>query len=80
MFYRNGSGALALCYLADGRLVGYIEPHLNSWDCLGAVAVIQAAGLQVNDFLANDGLRKGNPIIAGNSSVYAELLEIYGAR
>ncbi len=79
MFYRDGSGALALCYLAGGRLVGYIEPHINSWDCLGAVAVIQAAGLQMNDFLANDGLRKGNRIIAGNPEVYAELVEIYGA-
>ena len=78
MFYRDGSGALALCYVADGRLVGYIERHINSWDCLGAIAVIQAAGLQINDFLANDGLRKGNRIIAGNPAVYAELLEIYG--
>lgn len=77
MFYRDGSGALALCYLAGGRLVGYIEPHINSWDCLGAVAVIEAAGLQINDFLANDGLHKGNWIIAGNPTVYAELLEIY---
>jgi myo-inositol-1(or 4)-monophosphatase len=52
MFYREGTGALTLCYLAGGRLVGYIEPHINSWDCLGAIAVTQAAGLQVNDFLA----------------------------
>jgi len=33
----------------------------------------------MNDFLANDGLRKGNRIIAGNSTVYAELVEIYAA-
>ena len=31
----------------------------------GAFAVIEAAGLCVNDFLANDGLTKGNEIIAG---------------
>lgn len=79
MFYRDGSGALDLCYVASGHLLGYLEPHINSWDCLGAIAVIQAAGLQTNDFLANDGLRKGNRIIAGNAEVYAELLEIYGA-
>ena len=76
MFYRDGSGALALCYLAAGRLVGYVEAHINSWDCLGAIAVIQAAGLQTNDFLANDGLRTGNPIIAGKPAVYAELMEL----
>ncbi|MEO9337662.1 inositol monophosphatase [Mesorhizobium sp. SB112] len=77
MFYRDGSGALSLCYVACGRLLGYIEPHINSWDCLGAIAVIRAAGLKTNDFLANDGLRKGNRVIAGNESVYAELEALY---
>jgi myo-inositol-1(or 4)-monophosphatase len=35
----NGSGALTLCYVACGRLIGYVEPHINSWDCLGALAI-----------------------------------------
>ncbi len=76
MFYRDGSGALDLCYVACGRLIGYFEPHINSWDCLGAIAVIEAAGLRVNDFLANDGLTKGNPIVAGVPEVYEDLLRI----
>jgi myo-inositol-1(or 4)-monophosphatase len=79
MFYRDGSGALMLSYVAAGRLLGYVEPHINSWDCLGAIAVIRAAGLRTNDFLANDGLRKGNRIIAGNAHVYPELDAIWGA-
>ncbi|SIR23678.1 myo-inositol-1(or 4)-monophosphatase [Rhizobium sp. RU20A] len=78
MFYRDGSGALTLCYIASGRLLGYIEPHINSWDCLGAIAVIRAAGLKTNDFLADDGLRKGNRVIAGNETIYQALVEIYG--
>lgn len=78
MFYRDGSGALTLCYVACGRLLGYIEPHINSWDCLGAIAVIRAAGLKTNDFLANDGLNKGNRVLAGNETVFAELEKIYG--
>ena len=73
MFYRDGSGALGLCYVAAGRVIGFFEPLIKSWDCLGAVAVIHAAGLKTNDFLANDGLHKGNPIIAGNEHVYAEI-------
>ncbi|GLU28999.1 inositol-1-monophosphatase [Brucella sp. NBRC 12950] len=77
MFSREGSGALTLCYVASGRLIGYIEPHINSWDCLGAIAIIRAAGLITNDFLAGDGLRKGNPVIAGNEAVYAELSDIF---
>ena len=76
-FYRNGSGALALCYVASGGLIGYIETHIKSWDCLGAVAVISAAGLQVNDFFADGGFYNGNPIIAGSPGVYAALSEIH---
>ena len=65
-----------LSYVAAGRLLGYYETHINSWDCLGTIAVIEAAGLRVNDFLANDGLTKGNPIIAGVPEVYDDLLRI----
>ena len=73
MYYRDGSGALMLCNVAAGRLIGYIEPHINSWDCVGALAVVHAAGLESNDFLANDGLRNGNWLVAGSAEVRAEL-------
>ena len=76
MFYPDGSGALNLSYVAAGRLLGYFEPHINAWDCLGAIAVIEAAGLRVNDFLANDGLTKGNVIIAGIPKVYDDLVRL----
>ena len=76
MYYRNGSGAVGLCYVACGRLIGYVEPHINSWDCLGAIAVIEAAGGQVNDVLAGDGLRSGGPIVAGPPAVFEALVEI----
>ena len=73
MFYREGSGALTLCYVASGSLIGYVEQHINSWDCLGALAIIQAAGGKTNDFLANDGLWKGNRLIAGPEALYPTL-------
>ncbi len=79
MFYRDGSGALGLCYVAAGRLIGFFEPLIRSWDCLGAVAVLHAAGAKTNDFLAGDGLFTGNPMIAGNPAVYAELRAIVNA-
>ena len=73
MYYRNGSGAVGLCYVACGRLLGYVEPHINSWDCLGAVAVVEAAGGRVSDVLAGNGLRSGNPIVAGPPAVFDAL-------
>ncbi len=73
MYVRNGSGALGLCDVACGRLLGYVEPHINSWDCLGAVAVLEAAGATVSDFLSEDGLLSGNPIVAGPPAVFEAL-------
>jgi myo-inositol-1(or 4)-monophosphatase len=63
MYLRNGSGALSLAYVAAGKLIGYYEPHINSWDSLAAILMIKEAGGWTNDFLANDGLLKGNEII-----------------
>ncbi len=76
-FSREGSGALALCYVASGRLIGYIECHINSWDCLAALAILRAAGLQTSDFLAGDGLLNGNHLIVGPTPVYAELSSVF---
>jgi myo-inositol-1(or 4)-monophosphatase len=76
MFHRNGSGALCLCYVACGRLLGYVECHINSWDCCAALAINQAAGARTNDFLAGDGLLSGNPIVAGPSAVFQQLAEL----
>ena len=79
MYVRNGSGALGLCDVACGRLVGFVEPHITSWDCLGAVAVLEAAGARVSDFLGGDGLLSGNPIVAGPPAVYDALVEVLGS-
>jgi myo-inositol-1(or 4)-monophosphatase len=61
---RTGSGALGLAYVAAGRRDGYLETFMNAWDCLAGIALIREAGGYVSDFLANDGLRKGNSILA----------------
>jgi myo-inositol-1(or 4)-monophosphatase len=78
MFVRGGSGALGLCDVACGRLVGYVEAHINSWDCLGAIAVLQAAGCSVNDFLTGEALLHGNRIVAGPPAVFDQLDAILG--
>jgi myo-inositol-1(or 4)-monophosphatase len=61
---RSGSGALGLAYVAAGRRDGYVENHINAWDCLAGIALTREAGGYVSDFLAGDGLRSGNPLIA----------------
>ncbi len=69
IYQRNGSGALMLAYVGAGRLLGYLEAHINSWDCLAGVLLVREAGGWTNDFLANDGLLQGNPVIAAAPGV-----------
>jgi myo-inositol-1(or 4)-monophosphatase len=66
---RSGSGALGLAYVAAGRRDGYVENHMNAWDCVAAIALIREAGGYVSDFLAGEGLRKGNAILAAAPGV-----------
>ncbi|MGF1625657.1 MAG: inositol monophosphatase family protein [Alphaproteobacteria bacterium] len=77
MFQRNGSGALMLAYVAAGRLIGYYEPHINAWDCLAALVLVEQAGGWHNDFLANDGLARGNPVLAAAPGLAAELRRLF---
>jgi myo-inositol-1(or 4)-monophosphatase len=41
---RGGSGALALAWVAEGRTDGYIEIHMNAWDCLAGLLLVREAG------------------------------------
>lgn len=78
MFYRSGSGALSLCDVACGRLLAYVEVHINSWDCLGAVAVLRAAGLRTTNMTASvEALLEGAPIAVANApDIYARLVKL----
>jgi myo-inositol-1(or 4)-monophosphatase len=60
---RAGSGTLGLAYVADGRTDAYCELHMNSWDVLAGLLLVEEAGGYVNDFLAEDGLRRGNAVL-----------------
>ena len=73
---RCGSGALALAYVAAGRSDAFIERHINSWDCLAGNIMVEEAGGSVNDFLGNDGLTKGNALIACTPALREALTEI----
>jgi myo-inositol-1(or 4)-monophosphatase len=71
---RAGSGALGLAYVAAGRRDGYVENHINAWDCLAGNLLVAEAGGYVSDFLAGEGLSKGNPLIACAAGVKDALI------
>jgi myo-inositol-1(or 4)-monophosphatase len=77
-FRRAGSGALGLAYVADGRQDGYCELHINSWDALAGLLLVQEAGGWTNDFLARDGLAQGNPVLAAAPGIKDALIAASG--
>ncbi|SHL75739.1 inositol monophosphatase family protein [Phytopseudomonas punonensis] len=78
MFLRNGSGALMTAYVAAGRLIGYYETHLKSWDCLAGLVLVREAGGRSNDFLRGDGLLGGNPYLVAAPGVYEQMAAMVG--
>lgn len=73
-----GSGALAVANVAVGRVDGCYESHMYSWDCLAGLVLVEEAGGRVNDFLAGEGLLKGNPIFASAPGIAEEFARVVG--
>jgi myo-inositol-1(or 4)-monophosphatase len=77
MFHRSGSGALSLAYVAAGRLIGYFEPHMNSWDFAASALIIKEAGGVINDCLPDEqAMIKGSLVLAAAPGVYDELNKV----
>lgn len=73
IFFRNASGALMLAYVAAGRLIGYVEEHMNSWDCLGGLLMIEEAGGHVRPLDPATMVAKGGMIVAGGPDIFARI-------
>ena len=76
MYHRNASGALSLAYVAAGRLLGYVEEHMNAWDCLAGQLMIDEAGGVIEKQDADKMIRDGGRVIAGTPKVFDELKAI----
>ncbi|MEM1428708.1 MAG: inositol monophosphatase family protein [Pseudomonadota bacterium] len=76
MFFRSASGALMLAYVAAGRLLGYVEDHMNSWDCFAALLMLGEAGGQHLPLDPELAITEGTRVIAGGPQVYPLLGEI----
>ena len=70
-----GSAAIALCYMAAGRLDGYAEKYLGPWDFMAGALIVSEAGGQCTDFAGTSRFPKGNSIVASNGNIHQELLE-----
>ncbi len=76
VFHRNASGALSLAYTAAGRLIGFVEEHMNAWDCLAGQLIIHEAGGRVERQSADQMIAKGGRVVAGSAGIFDELVRI----
>jgi myo-inositol-1(or 4)-monophosphatase len=65
---------LGLAYVASGRIDGYCELHINSWDVAAGLLMVEEAGGWANAFFTGDGLTRGNPVLATTPALKDALL------
>lgn len=76
---RAGAAALDVAYVAAGRLDGYWEYKLGSWDIAAAVLLVQEAGGQIS---AMDGSpfrlqpSQHNALLASNGQIHDEMVRL----
>lgn len=77
-FRRAGAAALDLAYLACGRLDGFWELTLNSWDVAAGTLLIEEAGGKVTDLWGGDTHLKTGNIVASNGIIHEEITRVVG--
>ena len=73
---RDGSAALDLCYIAAGRGDGFWEAHLNLWDVLAGVLMVQEAGGRVTRFDGSPLGLTSDEILATNGVLHDAMLDV----
>jgi myo-inositol-1(or 4)-monophosphatase len=75
---RLGSAAIDLCYIAAGRLDGYWELEIRSYDiAAGALIVEEAGGLATRIDGQKDYLRAPCSILAANPTLHALMHQVF---
>ena len=71
-----GSAAMALCYVAAGRLDGYAEQYIGQWDYMAGSLIVMEAGGTVTDYSGSSDFTQGNSVVATNGIIQQDLLTV----
>ena len=71
-----GSAAMALCYVACGRLDGYAEQYIGQWDYMAGSLIVMEAGGTVTDYSGSSDFTQGNSVVATNGVIQKDLLTV----
>ncbi len=75
---RLGSAALDLCYVAAGRLDGYYERGISTWDIAAGILIVEEAGGRVTDYRGGELDLGGGEVVASNGVLHEALTEVTG--
>ena len=74
---RNGCASLDLCWVACGRLDGYVELSLQPWDYAAGMLIVEEAGGRVTVLDGSPlSLSQGGSLLATNGQLHSALLTI----
>ena len=72
----NGSAAMSMCYVAAGRFDAWAEAYIKPWDFMAGALIVLQAGGAVTSFTGSSLFRKGHDILASNSLLHNDMLEL----
>lgn len=75
---RTGSACFDMCAVACGRIDGFWELNLSSWDVMAGTLIVEEAGGIVTDFENKNEFVAKREIVATNRKIHQQLLEIIG--
>ena len=76
IFERNGSGALALAYVACGRYLGHMEDHMHSWDCVAGILLAEEAGAITHGYDHEAIMSQGGKVVVAAPGVFHAVREV----
>ena len=74
---RAGAAAIDFAYVASGRLDGFWEFQLNSWDMAAGVLLVKEAGGLVSDTQGGEVVLGGPHVLADNGLLHQQILEMF---
>ena len=73
---KMGSASLDMAYVAAGRCDGFWQRNLNYWDIAAGIVLVKEAGGFVTDFKGNNEYIENKTILAANSNINEEMIEV----
>ena len=73
-----GSASLDMAYVAMGRFDGFWQRDLSYWDIAAGIIIIQESGGLVTDFKGESEYIKNKTVLATNSKINEEMIEVLG--